>query len=379
MNLFKASSWWKFALAALWMAAAAPGLAADASVPVMRTPLAPGLYELAYSERQDALYVASAGDRGAGAQPSRILKLHPGTLAVQAEIVLAHGGYGLALDDAAQRLYVGHAMDAAITVIDLATDRVAGVVQLAQKVRAPGFDGQPVERFAHSLRELVVDPARHRLYAPGAWFTDSALYVVDTRRLQVEKVLPDFGFLATGIALDAQRAQVWVSNLQGQLFRVDARSLAVTRLQAGGDQLLNLALDPATHEVWATDQGLPMVDGMRREQGGLADYVRRGDGNRIVVLDPDSGRLRASLPTQPGPVALLLDARRERLYVTQREAGTLAIFDSRTSALLHTIELPAHPNSLALDAKRNVLYVSIKNAAGGDKGAAESVARIALP
>ena len=379
MNLLKALSCLMLALGVLWLAAAAPSRAADTPASLTRAPVAPGLYELAYSARQDALYAASAGDRGAGAVPSRVFKLHPATLAVQAEIVLAHGGYGLALDDAAQRLYLGHAMDAAITVIDLAAHKVAGVVQLAAKVPAPGADGQPTERYPHSLRELVVDPVRHRLYAPGAGFTGSALYVVDTRILQIEKVIPGFGFLATGIALDAQRRQVIVSNLQGQLFTVDADSLAVAKVEAGGDQLLNLAVDPATHAVWATDQGLAMIDGMRREQGGLAGYARRGDGNRVVALDPATGERLASLPTQAGPVALLLDAARQRLYVSNREAGTLSVFDSRQRTLLQTIALPPHPNSLALDARRNVLYVSVKNAMGGDKTAAESVVRIPLP
>lgn len=55
--------------------------------------------------------MASAGGRGEGAAPSKILRLHPETLAVQAEIPLERKGFGIALDDAGNRLYVGNTND----------------------------------------------------------------------------------------------------------------------------------------------------------------------------------------------------------------------------------------------------------------------------
>ena len=80
--------------------------------------LAQGLYELVNSPRQGALFAASAGGFGENAAPSRILRLDPETLAVQAEIPLDRKGFGLAIDDAAGRLYVGAGLDAAVIVID---------------------------------------------------------------------------------------------------------------------------------------------------------------------------------------------------------------------------------------------------------------------
>ena len=379
-------------LLSLALAAALAGCAQQASAPmaadtakatiarpaeVQRQALAQGLYELAYSARQNAVFVASSGGFGEGAVPSRVLRLHPDTLAVQAEIALERRGFGVTLDDAANRLYVGNTNDSAITVIDTATNQVIGVVQLAQKARVTGPDGKEAERYPHNFRELVLDPANHRLYAPGLTFKDSALYVVDTRSLTVEKVLPGFGFVATGVTLDARAGKLYVSNAQGQLFTVDTGSLAVSKVEtAAGDQLLNLVWDARGRRVLATDQGLELFDGMRAKAGGLADYQRRGTGNQVVALDPATGKALATLPTDEGPVALLLDEQRQRLYVTNRGAGTLSVFDSRGDALLQTVALPTHPNSLALDAKRNVLYVTVKNGEKDPKGGNESVARI---
>lgn len=379
---------------ALALAAALAGCAQQASAPaatgaaaaaqpatkqageIRRQALAQGLYEIAYSARQDAVFVASAGGRGEGAAPSKILRLHPETLAVQAEIPLERKGFGIALDDAGNRLYVGNTNDGSVTAIDTATNRVVGVVQLTEKAKVKGPDGKEVERFPYNFREIAVDPANHRLYMPGLRAQDSALFVVDTRALKLEKIVSGFGFMATGVALDAQGGKLYVSNLQGQVFTVDTRTLAATQAEAPGDQLINLALAPSAQRLLATDQGLPNLDGMRAKQPALASYQQRGKGNQVLVLNPADGKLVASLPTGAGPLAMLVDEPRQRLYVTSRNAGTVSVFDTRTNALLQTIALPTYPNSLALDARRNALYVTVKSGQSDPKGSNESVARI---
>ncbi|WP_394065522.1 YncE family protein [Alcaligenes sp. WGS1538] len=345
---------------------------------IQRQVLAPALYELALSKRQDALFVVSAGGQGEKGESSKVLRLDPRTLAVQAEIPLERKGFGVALDDAADRLYVGNGLDASITVIDTRSNQVIAIIQLARKIQARGMDGKLEERYAHSLRELVLDTRNHRLYAPGAWFTDSALYVVDTRALALERVLPGFGFLVAGVTLDHSGSVLYVSNLQGQLHRVDTRSLTVERvIETGGDQLLNLAFDRKQSRILATDQGEALIDGMRKEQGGL-DYQRRGEGHRVLVMDAATGALLRSLPAGKGPVALLLDPDRERLYVTSRESGQVQVYDSRRYELLQTVSLPTHPNSLALDGRSGDLYVSVKNGRDQPKGSPESVVRLSF-
>ena len=57
---------------------------------VIRRSLAPALYELAYSDKQKAVFVASAGGREKDAPQSRILRLDPTTLAVVAAVSYTH-------------------------------------------------------------------------------------------------------------------------------------------------------------------------------------------------------------------------------------------------------------------------------------------------
>ncbi|MFT3690963.1 YncE family protein [Paenirhodobacter sp.] len=350
---------------------ATPAVATDARA--LRAEIAPALYELAYSAGQKALFVASAGGFGDDAPPSKILRLDPRTLKVEAEIALEGRGFGLALDDAAGRLYAGDTMDGAVHVIDIAANKVIGKIRLAEKVK--GEDG--TERPAYNLRELVLDPARNRLYAPGLTFEDSVLYVADTKAMQVEKVVPGFGFVATGIALDPGAGRLYVSNMQGALYTVDTGSLEVLgKVETSGDQLLNLAPDPAGGRIFATDEGHPRIDGMRAK--AVPDYKVKGAGNLVLVLKAADGSTIRALPTGEGPIAPLFDAARKRLYVTNRGEGTVSVFDTESYALLEKIALPAHPNSLALDPASGALFVTVKNGEDAAKGAPESVLRIGL-
>jgi len=189
--------------------------------------------------------------------------------------------------------------------------------------------------------------------------------------------VPGLGQLATGVALDAAGNRLFVSNLKGEIAVVDTVGLIVNKtFDSGADQPLNLAFDGATNRLFATDQGLEQIQ--QRRQKSEPGYTPRA-GNRVIVLDADSGKSLASLPTGAGPVALKLDAARQRLAVTNRGAGTVTLFDSRSYQLLQTVAAPAHPNSLAQDEARNVWYVTVKNGRDAEKGSLESVVRLAQP
>lgn len=354
-------------------AAAVPGAdrAAGSSVTsAHRQEIAPRLYELTFSSRHQAVFVVSAGGEDPVREPSQVLRLDPTDLSVQARIPLARRGFGVALDDAANRLYVGNALDASVTVVDLGANQVIGTVQLADPVRHDA--GKAI--YPHLLRALVVDPKRHRLYAPGLSAQGSVLYVVDTRTLALERVVPGFGAGAAGIVLDEARDTLYVSNLQGQVFALDAQTLTIAKQwEVGADQLLNLALDRSRQRLIATDLGSPRLDEARRQKAGLVDYEKRGPGHRVVVFDAVDGRTVASISTGQSPIAPLVDARRSRVYVTNRETGTLTVLDADRYAVIRNVKLPSHPNSLTLDPDTGTVFVSIKEPS---RQARESVARI---
>ncbi|TGV09968.1 YncE family protein [Alcaligenaceae bacterium 429] len=356
----------------------AAATSAQRSTPdVQRVELAQGLYQLTFSPRHNTLYVASAGSFEEGSAPSTIFLLDPATLTVKGEIPLERKGFALTLDDEASRLYVGNAVDSSITVVDTASNKVLTTVQLAEKIMRKAPDGTEREFYTHYPRELVLDKKNQRIFAPGLWFQDSVLYVVNLNTLAVEKTIPGFGFVARGAALDSEDNKLYVSNFQGQVITVDTATLNVTKTaEVQADQLINLAFNAQSKRLLATDVGDERTDGMRKNAGKLVDYTPRGAGNRVVVINPETGNVEQSIATGKEPLDLLIDEQRQRLYVTNRGEGTLTVYNSTDNTLLQTIALPAHPNSLALNPATGDLYVTIKNEADTPEGTKESVVRI---
>ena len=412
MKAFRVSSMVALAVAAALSGCAATQDAAQSAVSgvkslagqvqVTRQALAPALYEVAYSPSQDVVYVVSAGGFGPDAPASKVLRLDPKTLDVKGEIPLSVNGFGLVLDDAAHRLYITDTRAGSLTVLDVASDTVVGTVALNEapdavssqkpakasqaarsgKTSRAGKTAKPAgednKDGMYKYREVVLDRTHNRLYLPGMSLeagSDGVLKVVDAHTLKVQKVVPGLGFGTTGIALDEAAGKLYVSNLVGQLFVVDTGTLAVTgKFEVAADQLLNLAVDRAAGQVLAVDQGMARLD-EKRQQDGIA-YTPRGKGNQVVAIDPANGQVTRNIAVGTQPVALLLDAERNRLYVSNRDSGNVSIIDARTGHLLKSVDLQRHPNSLTLNPKTGEVYVTIKNARDAAHGSNESVARI---
>ena len=412
MKAFRVSSMVALAVAAALSGCAATQDAAQSAVSgvkslagqaqVTRQALAPALYEVAYSPSQDVVYVVSAGGFGPDAPASKVLRLDPKTLDVKGEIPLSVNGFGLVLDDAAHRLYITDTRAGSLTVLDVVSDTVVGTVALNEapdavssqkpakasqaarsgKTSRAGKTAKPAgednKDGMYKYREVVLDRTHNRLYLPGMSLeagSDGVLKVVDAHTLKVQKVVPGLGFGTTGIALDETAGKLYVSNLVGQLFVVDTGTLAVTgKFEVAADQLLNLAVDRAAGQVLAVDQGMARLD-EKRQQDGIA-YTPRGKGNQVVAIDPANGQVTRNIAVGTQPVALLLDAERNRLYVSNRDSGNVSIIDARTGHLLKSVDLQRHPNSLTLNPKTGEVYVTIKNARDAARGSNESVARI---
>lgn len=371
---------------------------------ILRQSLASDVVELAYSARQNAVFVSSPDWNDE--INSSVLRLDPATLTIQQRIALTGKGFGVALEDATNRLYLTQGFNGSICVIDTAHNRVLKRIPIMEKVNfertykarklsAPRTAFlleqlkrfRVVEDFPYKLREMVVDTKNHRLFAPGLGLgLDSVLFVINTDTLTLEKIIPGFGYNAVGIALDNQQGRVFVSNMRGQIFTVNAATLEIINtLEVNADQLLNLVYDAKTNRLFGVDQGIDRDEW--RNQHLERKYQKRSPGHRVFVLDADTGKTLASMPTDEVPIALRHDAQRLRLYVTNRGGvhteegnGTLTIYNTATYQLLQRIALPPHPNSLTLDTDRNVLYVTVKNDGRNKKaGKQENVVRIALP
>lgn len=371
---------------------------------IQRQPLASDLVELAYSPQQNAVFVSSPNWEDEA--QSSILRLDPATLAVQQQIPLVGKGFGVALDDAAERMYLTQGFNGSISVVDIAQNRVLKQISVMKKInfertyKEKNLSGprtaflleqlekfKVVEDFPYKLREMVVDTKNNRLFAPGLGLgLDSVLFVINTKTLTLEKIMPDFGYNAVGITLDDQNGRLFVSNMRGQVFIVNPATLQIVdTLEVNADQLLNLVYDAKTNRLFGVDQGIDRDEW--RNNHLERTYQRRSPGHRVFVLDADTGKTLADMPTGDVPIGLRHDAQRQRLYVTNRGGvrteegkGTITVYNTANYQLLQTIPLPPHPNSLALDTDKNILYATVKNDGASKKaGLQESVVRIDLP
>ncbi|CAI1024350.1 TPA: YncE family protein [Serratia fonticola] len=361
------------------------------------------LVELVYSASQQALFVSSPDWEDEG--QSRVLRINPQTLAVEEEISLQVKGFGVALDDHRGHLYLSQGFNGTVAVVDIAANRPIATIALMQEIafkqlyQREGIVGErqafllrELERFGVSegfpwkLRELVFDPRSERLFLPGLGLgIDSVLFVVDTRKRQLEKIIHGFGYNVVGITLDEAGRRVFVSNMQGQLFVVDPDSLAVvSQWEIEVDQLLNMVYDPQQNRIFGVDQGIDRSDW--RNNHLEREYVARSAGHQVFALNADNGDVIARMATDEVPIGLAWDGERQRLYVANRKGirvdigeGTLTVFDTARYCLLQTIPMAPHPNSLAFGEDKQCLFITVKNDETMIKaGLPECVARMQL-
>lgn len=138
-----------------------------------------------------------------------MLRLDPNTLAIKAEIPLQVKGFGVALNDAGNRLYLTQAFNGEVGVVDTTTNHALGSIKLLDKAvleqayKQAGISGKRLdfllaelkkfkitEDYLYRLREIKYDAQSGRLFLPGLGFgVDSVLYVVDTKAGKLEKVI----------------------------------------------------------------------------------------------------------------------------------------------------------------------------------------------
>lgn len=368
---------------------------------IVQQPTAKEVLEIVYSPNQKSLYVSSPNWQDETL--SRTLVLDPKTLAIQGEIPMEVKSFGVALDDAANRLYLTQGFNGSIAVVDTSTNTVLKRIPIQEKINfqdtiaAADFgqerkDGllKMLERFKvtddyqYKTRELVVDKKNHRLFAPGLGLGfDSVLFVVNTDSLELEKVMPGFGYNVAGITVDEANNRVFVSNMQGQIMVVNSQTLEIDDVwEVQADQLLNLVYDPAQNRLFGVDQGIdrdaPRNLHLERE------YTRRSPGHQVLVLNADNGETLAVMPTGEVPIGLRFDEASQRLFVANRGGvreeegkGSVSIFDTVTYQPLQTIELIPHPNSVEYTPAEKALYVSVKNDGNSKKAETpESMVRI---
>ncbi len=308
-------------VAALLALVAGAGQQATAQTVTQKIKPGSGLYEIVYSEKANAVYVAGTGARGQQGA-GKVYKLDPKTLAVKDSIdVSAAPAFGLGLNEKTQTLYTSNTRANSVHAIDLKTGKVIATI-------TNGKDR------SHT-REIVVDENSNKVYVSDV---GGGIWVIDGKSNTFSHVIDKAGLSITGLALDLKQNRLYAINMQtDKVVSYDlAKNVVIDSFPAGSKGAINLVLDTKTNRLFVANQG-------------------NGD---VTVLDAATGKLLQTIPTGPGALGINFSPAKNWVYVANRGAGTVTIIDAATYKVVGHYETGSHPNTVALDKKGNAFVTN---------------------
>lgn len=325
----------------------------QAAEEMLRKAVGKGAYEMAYSQQENALWLATSQSRKLD-KGGVVYRLDPVTLEVTQAIHNALKPFGATINNTTQTLWFGNTVNSAVTAIDAKTGEVKGRLVLDDRKRTE--EVRPLQP-----RELVADDATNTVYISGIG-KESVIWVVDGGNIKLKTAIQNTGKMSTGLALDSEGKRLYTTNADGELITIDTadnKILSRKKLLDDGKEhfFINISLDTARQRAFITDS----------------------KAAEVLVVDTRNGNILAKVAA-PESLAVLFNPARNEAYVTHRQAGKVSVIDAKSYKVVKTFDTPTHPNSLALSADGKTLYVSVKQKSTKQQEATQpdDVIRIAL-
>ncbi|EER3045152.1 YncE family protein [Escherichia coli] len=325
----------------------------QAAEEMLRKAVGKGAYEMAYSQQENALWLATSQSRKLD-KGGVVYRLDPVTLEVTQAIHNDLKPFGATINNTTQTLWFGNTVNSAVTAIDAKTGEVKGRLVLDDRKRTE--EVRPLQP-----RELVADDATNTVYISGIG-KDSVIWVVDGENIKLKTAIQNTGKMSTGLALDSKGKRLYTTNADGELITIDTadnKILSRKKLLDDGKEhfFINISLDTARQRAFITDS----------------------KAAEVLVVDTRNGNILAKVAA-PESLAVLFNPARNEAYVTHRQAGKVSVIDAKSYKVVKTFDTPTHPNSLALSADGKTLYVSVKQKSTKQQEATQpdDVIRIAL-
>lgn len=304
---------------------------------------APGLYQVRYSAKAEALFVTASSFQPPAAA---ILKLDPETLEVLAKVTPAAyppelrdpdmnprfaeapaAAFGLGLDETRGRIWVTNTPSNSLAVYD--RQDLSLVKQFPQ--------GQ-----VYHSREVLVDEARGRAYVTSS--ATAKVHVFDAESLdpleviEIPSTLRGENFYVMNLALDEEGGRLFVSSrATSELAVIDAESGEVSAVYAlpGAIHATGLAFDPASGHVFVTGQG----------------------SDDVLVVDPATGEVLHDIPVGAGALSVAVSPETGLAWVANRGAGTITAV-SAEGQIAANLPLGSYPNDVTVGPDGTVYAVN---------------------
>ncbi|HDW0644571.1 TPA: YncE family protein [Escherichia coli] len=331
----------------------ASSFSTQAAEEMLRKAVGKGAYEMAYSQQENALWIATSQSRKLD-KGGVVYRLDPVTLEVTQAIHNDLKPFGATINNTTQTLWFGNTVNSAVTAIDAKTGEVKGRLVLDDRKRTE--EVRPLQP-----RELVADDTTNTVYISGIG-KESVIWVVDGENIKLKTAIQNTGKMSTGLALDSKGKRLYTTNADGELITIDTtdnKILSRKKLLDDGKEhfFINISLDTTNQRAFITDS----------------------KAAEVLVVDTRNGNILAKVAA-PESLAVLFNPARNEAYVTHRQAGKVSVIDAKSYKVVKTFDTPTHPNSLALPADGKTLYVSVKQKSTKQQEATQpdDVIRIAL-
>ncbi|MFV2822178.1 YncE family protein, partial [Escherichia coli] len=288
----------------------------QAAEEMLRKAVGKGAYEMAYSQQENALWLATSQSRKLD-KGGVVYRLDPVTLEVTQAIHNDLKPFGATINNTTQTLWFGNTVNSAVTAIDAKTGEVKGRLVLDDRKRTE--EVRPLQP-----RELVADDATNTVYISGIG-KESVIWVVDGGNIKLKTAIQNTGKMSTGLALDSEGKRLYTTNADGELITIDTadnKILSRKKLLDDGKEhfFINISLDTARQRAFITDS----------------------KAAEVLVVDTRNGNILAKVAA-PESLAVLFNPARNEAYVTHRQAGKVSVIDAKSYKVVKTFDTPTHP------------------------------------
>ncbi|WP_211231748.1 YncE family protein [Ottowia thiooxydans] len=328
--------------------------------------LVPGLYQAAYSTKNDRVFVTSAVGRPPVSQ-TELVKINPQTLAIEARVqaglvpppaapaagnagagVSRFAVYGVAVDD----------VNGTVWVTNTRQDTVAVYSQADLKL-IKQFDAGVVPH----ARDVIVDSVLGKAYATPVG--QAEMVVFDTKTLAVIKKIPlqttvkgpgDRKFSPMSLELDAANHRLFtVSMSTNEAAIINTRTDQVEKVIAleGARLASGVAYDAKTNRLLVASQG----------------------SDNLLIVDAASGKVLHDVKVGAGPLNVSFEPVRSLAYVSNRASDTVTVVDLN-GKIVANLAGGSFPNHTTADGKGGIF--SVNKARGTDDPQGDRISYIKL-
>ena len=309
---------------------------------------AAGLYQSAYSSKNNALFVTAAVGRPP-VSDAHLLRVNPDNMEVVASIEPAtanertglYAPYGIGLDDEKETVWVTAGRQGSVTVYNQSD---LSLVKQFEMGIVPGG------------RDVVVGGTKVFISSPGG----SDIYVFDTEKLEltgtitIRSQMPRQAFKPMSLAFDAASQRLYTV------------SLATPEVA-----VINTSTNAVEHVF--TVPGLKNGSGIAADARNARIYVVGQNTDGMMILDANTGDLLHTVATGAGSLNVVFNPVDGLAYVANRAAGTVTAVNAE-GEIVANLDIGTLPNHLSVDAQGRVFVVN--KARGEDDPRGNQLTRI---